>query len=326
MGGHIMQTHESGRRSRLRFIASTVFVAMAVAACGKSKDSGAPPSAPAFEIKAAAHDAQFVSPFDATPDPDGKYVYFTAMTADGPAVFRSLAGGGELTRLFAGAPLVTPFAIAISDDGKTLFVADAGSESDTDEQGAILTLSAEGGTPVVLAGTTGTTPRGIEVNGDTVYFSGSKDGAPAVLSVPTAGGSATVILSGAPLRDPSGIAIAKSGALYVLDTSAAASRSASVLKIQSGNVDVVTSDIPVGFPGGVALNADESSLLVSALDPTNASDVVLVVNLASRETASFTATVDQFRESAGLHRARRAPVFAWADSQADGSGTVYVLQ
>ena len=112
----------------------------------------------------------------------------------------------------------------------------------------------------------------------------------------------------------------------MLDSSGAASHAANVLKLQSGNVDVVTSDIPVGFPGGVALNADESSLLVSALDPTNASDAVLVVNLASRETSSFTSTVDRFRESAGLHRARRAPLFAWADSQADGSGTVYVLQ
>jgi hypothetical protein len=33
-----------------------------------------------------------------------------------------------------------------------------------------------------------------------------------------------------------------------------------------------------------------------------------------------------FRESAGLHRARNAGVFAWADGRANKTGTVYVLK
>ena len=37
-------------------------------------------------------------------------------------------------------------------------------------------------------------------------------------------------------------------------------------------------------------------------------------------------TMEQFAESAGLHRAHDAEVYAWADSEANGTGTVYVLR
>jgi DNA-binding beta-propeller fold protein YncE len=326
----MMQTRERARtRLRLRF-ATAALLAAAAAACSKSDGGTAPsananPNAKEIDIHPAAHDAQFSSPFDATPDPEGKVVYFTAMTADGPAVFRAAVAGGELTRLFVGEPLVTPFAIAISDDGSQLFVADAAAESETDEKGAIFVMPASGGAPSVVAGTQGTAPRGLEAMGDTVYFSGTKDGAPTVFSMPLAGGP-TALASGDPLRDPSGLAVAKSGAVYVLDATAGESGTASVLAIQGGKVDVILGDIRVGFPGGIALGANDATILVSALDDGTDRDVVHVVDLATRAVTPFTKTVDRFSDPAGLHRARRAPVFAWADSRAEGSGTVFVLE
>jgi len=46
----------------------------------------------------------------------------------------------------------------------------------------------------------------------------------------------------------------------------------------------------------------------------------------SGDVAVMTEPVGAFSESAGLHRAHDADVFAWADSKANGSGTVYVLK
>ena len=40
----------------------------------------------------------------------------------------------------------------------------------------------------------------------------------------------------------------------------------------------------------------------------------------------FTDTIGGFSESAGLHRAKTLNVYAWADSRANGTGTVYVLR
>src|SRR5262249_19440830 len=213
---------------------SGVSLAILLAACGNDKstttnpstndgpDASGGPAEPDIRINPAANDPRFTSPFDATPDPDGKTVYFTARTADGPAVFRAAAGGGELTRLFAGDPLVSPFSIAISDDGTQLFIADAAAENDTEERGASFTLPVSGGAPQIVAGTAGPAPRGVEVMGDAVYFSGAKDGVPAVFKMAPSGNPAP-IASGDPLRDPSGIAISKSGRVYVLDSAGAAS-------------------------------------------------------------------------------------------------------
>ena len=331
-----MTTFERRGRSRLLFLGAGALAATTGLACGHGNDTGGrgAPSGPGtttgITINEAAHDAQFASPFDATPDPEGTHVFFTALTKDGPAVFRSERGGGGLTRLFAGEPLVSPFSIAISDDGRDLFIADAAAEtSEADERGAVFRMSVSGtgggGTPAVVAGTSGTTPRGIEVRGAEVYFSGSQEGVPAVFAMPLAGGP-SAILTGAPLRDPGGIAVAASGAVYVVDGAGAASQSANVLKIEGGGAAIVATDIRVGFPAGLALGANDATLLVSALDGETARDRVLVIDLASLATTSFDETIHPFSDPAGLHRARRAPVFAWADSQAQGTGTVYVLQ
>jgi hypothetical protein len=47
--------------------------------------------------------------------------------------------------------------------------------------------------------------------------------------------------------------------------------------------------------------------------------------VSDKKISRLTKTVGQFHEPAGLHRAHDADVFAWADSQANASGTVYVL-
>jgi DNA-binding beta-propeller fold protein YncE len=336
-------------RSSLRPVAVALVLASATlaAACGSDDpppggvtppppDGGptpdAPPPTPGADfttIKPAANDASFHAPFDATPDPKGENVYFTALTAlDVPAVFVSPAGGGTPRVLHEGAPLSAPFSIAISEDGKTLYIADGNAEvtAGGDENGAVLTMPVGGGVPTVLAGSAGKNPRGIEVAGDSVYYTGKFDGRAGVFKAPLAGGDPVTLTAGDPLREPSGITVTKSGVVYFVDAFAQTAAGAAVFKVEGGQAVVVKAGFAVGHPAGLAANLDDSALLLSGIDPNKQTDLVVRIKLADASTINFTDTIGGFSESAGLHRAKTLNVYAWADSRANGTGTVYVLR
>ena len=61
------------------------------------------------------------------------------------------------------------------------------------------------------------------------------------------------------------------------------------------------------------------------LVPKKRTDAVLRVPVAGGEVQSVSDGIDGFMEPAGLHRARNADTFIWADSAANGGGTVYVI-
>jgi hypothetical protein len=297
---------------------------------GGSPDSGARGSGQIGTITKAANDSSFTSPFDATPSPDGSTVFFVAIGADGTGgVFSARASGGTATRLDSGGVLVSPSGIAISADGKQLYVADPAADDDASEKyGAIFVLPASGGTLAVIPGTQGLQPRGVVVVGSTLYFTGgaSSAGGQGEYSVALGGGQPTAIVTGAPFVDPSGIAVAQNGDAYVADSVASASKLASVIKVSGGQATPIATDLGVGYPSGIALVQDESALLVSGLDPATQTDVVYRIDLgATPRTSSFNQTISAFSEPAGLHRAPGADIYAWADSLANGTGTVYAL-
>src|SRR5437867_1444418 len=96
--------------------------------------------------------AMVSTPLDATPDPDGKIIYFTAISPiDGPGVFSVPATGGAVTKVFAGDPFVSPFGIAITGDGKTLYIADSGAQNASD-LGSVWVVPVGGGMPTALSG------------------------------------------------------------------------------------------------------------------------------------------------------------------------------
>jgi sugar lactone lactonase YvrE len=309
------------------------------AACGEETTTTGG-SAEKPTIGPVANDQAIESPVDATPSPDGKEIYFIANTkvADEDnigfvrqaAIYKVSASGGPITKLHQGEPLVAPFGITISGDGQTLFIADSGaSTSDTRSDGRVYSLGAGGGAPSPLGGTEGLAPGGVEVAGDSLYITGRKDGKAGLFKTGMGGGNVTAVAVGEAFVDPSGVAIARNGDAYVVDSGSATHGQAlaSVVKVTvDGKTEVVIDGLSVGHPAGVALSMNDQTLYVSGFDSAKGTDVVFTVNAVTKEIGQFTDTIADFAESAGLHRARNTGVFAWADGHANGTGTVFVLR
>jgi DNA-binding beta-propeller fold protein YncE len=268
----------------------------------------------------------FNIPFDATPDPAGDTIYFTADGPQGPGVF-AVTADGTITPLATGAPLVNPLGIAISHDGQTLYVADPGA---TQGDGELFTLPITGGEPMPLAGATGATPRNLEIvreeGMDAVYFTGNNpaDGTPAVLRLTTDGLGHTVVAQGAPLVDPQGVAVTAEGVVYVADGQAGGDGLAAVFKIADGQIESITSGFRTGVLAGATLTQDEGALLVSALHSERDSAQVLVIVLADGSQGLINAVIEANDGSGGVHRAHASDVLAWADLS--NGGSVYKIK
>lgn len=326
-------------------------LAAALAACGgggttpPGPDGGNPdmgavaPVGTLTPSPAGTGGSAFLRPLDTVPTSDGSTFYFTAMSPGvGMGVFKVAANGGSPTQVAAGAPFAAPFGIAITADDKTLIIADTIAGHDPNDPdtsrpvGALFTLPVTGGTPQPLSGTAGTRPRNLDIvtqgGEDTIYFTGvdPSTGNVGVFRTSIGGGALTPIKTGAPFTDPSGVAVTKSGAVYVINTSTATGNQASVIKIADGSTSEYITGLSVGYPAGAALRMDENFLFVSGRDADRSSDQIYVVDLRS---GSFTAASDGVAtntDPGGLHRARAANVFSWADLSAGGLGTVYRIE
>ncbi len=279
-----------------------------------------PPKGSATTLTPIMNESGIVSPFDAIPDANGKYVYFTAIGKNGAGVFRVSVTGGTAVEVFAGEPFISPTSIALSPDGTTLVVADGG------ESGRVLTLSIGGGAPQVISATEGFVAGGLEIVGDRLFLTGSSvDGLVGIFVVSLSGGALRPVATGGLFREPSGIAVTQFGDIYVVDGSNASATRARILKVSGSDVSELVTDFGVGFPAGIALNRDETSLVVSALDRKRGTDVVIRVDLATRELTFVSDKIRKLVDPAGLHRAPNAGFFAFADSTANGTGTVFIL-
>jgi sugar lactone lactonase YvrE len=322
----------------------TVTAAAVVAACSseETKDETNNEGIGLTQIAPVANAPEAAMPVDATPSPDGSQIYFIAFSsrqdADGlktervPAIFKVAASGGAPAKLFEGDPLQSPFGITISDDGQTLFIADSSADGNAESDrsdGRVFSMSANGGAPNALAGTEGITPAGVEALGPSLYVTGRKDGMPGLFKTGIGGGAVSAVAVGAPFSDPGGVAVSRDGVAYVIDTGSAINGQAlaSVVKVMpDGKTEIILDGLSVGHPAGIALVNDDSALLVSGLDPAQGTDRVYRVSLGDRSVRQLSERIGDFYESAGLHRARNVEVFAWADSHANGHGTVYVLK
>jgi sugar lactone lactonase YvrE len=250
---------------------------------------------------------------DASPDPAGKVIYYTT-GGERPAILRVPAAGGAQRTVLGGGPLRRPEGLAVSNDGKRLYVADT-------RAGHILVVPVSGAKPHVLRGTAGTSPRGLEIQTrsgkELVVYSGrAADGSPAVLRISSGGARRpSIVLKGTPLQRPDGVAISRAGVIYVTDHSAAGGRA---LRIDGSDVTTVASSIRLGHPAGIALTLDETHLLISSLNKATGSAQVVIVDLASGATSTFDDVIGHNKSAGGLHRARAAVPMGWADVQRPG--------
>lgn len=279
-------------------------------------------------VSEVARSGVFDDPIDSTPSPDGSVVYFTATSPAGDGVFSVSATGGEPAVLHAGAPFSAVRGIAVSGDGQTLFVADADARR-------VWVLPTTGGTPESIASTEGIAAIGVEVKpapaGDGLYVTGEQDGVPGVWRV-TPGQAPAALHTGAPLVAPMGVAIASDGALYVVDHDGYAPGRASVFRVANNTVTPIAENFRAGHQAGAALTADDSLLVVSALDIDRDQAQVLLINLSTLEKGVMTKVVSANSGSGGVHRAHNVNRFSWADYRGPGrsgsdqqTGQVYIV-
>jgi hypothetical protein len=247
------------------------------------------------------------TPVDATPDATGQTLYFLATSGAQKGLFQVPASGGSVSTVHLGDPFVDPRGVAAGSEGDTLYVADPGA----DGGGVVYRV---GDAVEEVAGSRGTHPVALDVvaEGD-LYIAGQDTaGAPAILKLPQAGGTATVVASGAPLVEPAGLAVAANGNVLVGDRKGGAGGAGQAFLIASGKVTAVGDTFAPGSPLGTALTLDEGTLLLSSLKEGAGTSEVTIVNLAEGTTATFDEVIRQNSVSGGLHRAHFKDVYAWA--------------
>ncbi len=314
-----------------RSAAGLLGAALVAAACSSADSKPSPAeSGPiaSLEVVSASTDSggAFVHPLAAVPLDDARTAILAFQPSeDGatltPALF--MAERGALSLLHAG-ELAQPVDLVF--DGQRLLVADAaagdgGGIRSFAEDGTPDELLAEGFAPVSLTAD----------RAGNVYFSGRdpERSAPGVFRL-SAAAAVEPLFVGEPLVDPSGIAVFSDGRVLVADTSFAGDQSA-VLLLNEGELSVFARGIRTGFPAGIALNAAEDALLVSAEDDAH-HDVVNVIGVARGADGAVAARggqqissvfSDVADSSGGLHPELENPKhLTWCSTSKD-DGTVY---
>ncbi|GAC1366801.1 MAG: hypothetical protein NVSMB32_11470 [Actinomycetota bacterium] len=287
---------------------------LVLAGCGQGINRAQPPALgddAIGSVEAVASGTAMGEPLDATPDPAGTTIYFSALGAE-PVIFRVPAAGGPLVTVTMGAPLRKAQGIAISTDGALAYVADPQADR-------VFSVPTAGGAPSVVTGTEGWAPKGLEVvssqGTDLLYFTGTdpSDKAAGLFSIPAGGGTVSAVAKGGPFVSPEGVVVASSGVAYVTDHGTGTA--GSVLQVSGNVASTLLSGIHLGSPAGITLGRDDKQVLVSSLDAATGADQLLFIDLASRKTTVASKVIGANHDSsAGLHRARNnTSTLAWAD-------------
>jgi hypothetical protein len=143
-----------------------------------------------------------------------------------------------------------------------------------------------------------------------------------VFKVTAAGGDPAVVFQGAPLVNPSGVAVAQDGTVYVVDPGT--SGVGSIYRIREGAAEAIAGNVHADPDiAGATLTLNESALLVSHLHPQENTAQVLIINLATLEQAIFNKGIAGNPGAGGVHRAHLTGDLAWA-GYFPGGGVYYL--
>jgi sugar lactone lactonase YvrE len=306
-------------------------LAVAAAACGSDGNTTDPdpdtditPTAPTNVTMVAT--GGFEGPMDAVSSPDGETFYFTAHDTTGSlegestaAIFQVASAGGQPTILVGGEPLEDPSGMVISCDGSTLYVSDLGSQSDEAEEGEspIYTVATAGGALVAFAATGIGEAAGLAMSTDcsTVYVTGYKpDGAPAVFTVPSSGGAATILKEGTPLVSPSGVHVDENNIAWVMDHQNDAEGGALFSIDPEGITATVATNLIISEPAGVSLVAGGRIAVIPTRDEDGTGLLMTIDTVSGDETV---VEIPEMVEPAGIRTATQAAVMAVVDADGD---------
>lgn len=267
-----------------------------------------------------------IRPLDAAPSLNAGGFYFLASDPRGPGVFLVSDRGGRVRDVHVGAPFASPQNLVVSGDNERLFVADPAAAGG----GAIFVVDVHGG-GVLGQLAQGHRPRAVDAvsvgDAELVYYTGvdPADGQPAVFRSRPDGSALAVVAKGAPMGEPSGLAVASNGDIYVADGPGRRD-GGRILRISGLAVSELASGLWLGTPAGVALTLDEGILAVSGLTPATGGATVYLLDVATGAVSARDDGISQNREAGGVHRARQQNVFGWAGvtaGTAGGGGYIY---
>jgi sugar lactone lactonase YvrE len=276
----------------------------------------------------AGDDAEFEFPLDAVASPNGATFYFSAYSAaledvdadSRAAIYSVPSAGGAAEILYKGAPLREPTGLLMSCDGSTLYIADIGfkpgdeAELDDIPPAPLYTLNLETKAlaPLTATGLAEAASLALSKDCDTIFATGyTAEGAPAVFSLPPAGGAATVITSNAPLSSPSGVYVDANDLLWVMDHQPLEGVDGKLFSITlEGEVQKVVGELRMSEPAGVSLIAAGGIAVIPTRDENEASQLI-TVNTATG--AMTTIQMPDVVEPAGIRTAINAPIMVLVD-------------
>ena len=151
----------------------------------------------------------------------------------------------------------------------------------------------------------------------TLYATGhTTDGKPALFSISTDGGGASIVYAGAPLVSPTGLHVDDKGVAWVMDHRASGDGGEGVLfaiPSDGSAANVIVSGLRMGTPGGVSLTAGGGT----AVMPTRDADGHAQLTSVDIATGAITQlSTPDMMDPAGLRTARKAGVFVVVESEA----------
>lgn len=240
---------------------------------------------------------------DAAPSPDGSLVYYTG--PGGSSIEAVDATGASVGS--SGAMFTRARGLVVDPTGLALYVADP------DAGAGVETMPAEmDEAPTTVPGTEGYAPNAVAVVGSTLYYTGflldADGGSAGAWSVPVGGGEVSLIIADLPTEDPSGIAVAPNGNVFVAGLTV---NGGTIWEVSTGAQVILLEHIALGDPAGIAMSPDYSSLLISSLDDTGHAQV-LIYNLADGTTSTWNGTIGDNTAAGGLHQSADDPnQYAW---------------